>query len=957
VGNVSLLPDPLKICESEIYILFKDRVLLCNMDDFTSVPLTLANGHIFGSMISSESVFFYSADSISRRHRKEGREKKDFSDIFQKFMAISSLNKEALTPLASFAPSRMFELVQEYCVSILAKSGDSMQSMLVQAQLKDKSSRIALMFRFLREVEQYINVSDKVMCLPLKFTEELNFASLVRSELQKNDPNINLFLSNIFWMMQNKTSTLPDLDQPKTASHESFFQDISHVSDILPSMIKYERQTMSLPSSFPILCDAITSACYFFDLLLQKDSKMECNNNFGYVPISALPSTRCLLKEQVELVQEFFVLLKRSHHVAQVKNNETYDRLYGSALSIVKLILSGYVFECQMSPNQQELLSEFRAASKTYIDFFVLLGKTNSAIKIAKNFKIFDSLIALSSEKDLVSYRKKFADDPEFNQTLYNHFKKVGNITELLEDPVFYQYYDDNTIRSLHLMSVEDFESSYPLYVNLSLEEKNLSEKKRLVAIRKLIAWRLGQDKTRDEDQLLQMIKMQDPSYLESLPDLKQFQDFLFQYHPKGIYIEPTVMMYTLLENKTRLFFEDFVTLFHVFTYSTKLRNQPQDVTSVLMCSVWTKCLLSTSWNELKYDLVSSDSQGPSKEIRKTLLFRVATHAKISMYFVQEVVNDLLKTNSADLRIAYIKDTIAYIQRYNLNAQQAKRDEKRLDQLFYDEMFKSEPKDNSLIFPSLLKPVDLTSMPSHKPPVKTNSLFNMQKSKVNQAQKSLSGNSAQPPVPSMKRILSVANTLPITLGSLKASKLEPLDKDEEKNNASVNETPIFKIKQEQNENIPVPQSPLKLTASTLESSDLKKNRQPFSLNSPNKYEFSLSDALSELGIVVDERTLGPFDGDVPDEVDTYSVKDHLISLESEYSDFMEEFDNYFEKKQTSSTRKTLTKSPMPVRHERIENTPKSPVMSPMKSPMPNRNERRSMERSPMQSPMANRLKK
>jgi hypothetical protein len=216
----------------------------------------------------------------------------------------------------------------------------------------------------------------------------------------------------------------------------------------------------------------------------------------------------------------------------------------------------------------------------------------------------------------------------------------------------------------------------------------------------------------------------------------------------------------------------------------------------------------------------------------------------------------------------------------------------------------------------------------------------------------------------MKRILSERNTLPFTLGSLKAKQEEPFNNRDEERNVSVSEMPVVKIKQEQPEAKTIPQSPLKFPMNPLESTvDLKKNR-PFTLNSPNKYEFSLSDTLIEYGIDVDESSLGPFDGNVPeDEVEGYySAKDNLIPLESEYSDSMEEFENFFEKKQ-SLKQKTPTKSPMPYRSERMENkTPTkspmmSPMVSPMKSPMPNRNERRSMEKSPMQSPMANRLKK
>jgi hypothetical protein len=208
----------------------------------------------------------------------------------------------------------------------------------------------------------------------------------------------------------------------------------------------------------------------------------------------------------------------------------------------------------------------------------------------------------------------------------------------------------------------------------------------------------------------------------------------------------------------------------------------------------------------------------------------------------------------------------------------------------------------------------------------------------------------------MKKILSERNTLTFTLGSLKAKQEESFSNTgEEIKNASVNEMSAMQVKQEQLDFKLFPQSPLKLTVNSSESG-LKKNR-PFSLTSPNnKNDFSLSDTLVELDNDVDESTLGPFDGDVVDEGNCYAVEDNMkIPLESEYSDFMDEFENFFEKKQRQ---KTPTKSPMPYRNERSENLPsKSPLMSPMWSPMPNRNERRSIERSPMNSPMANRLKK
>jgi hypothetical protein len=112
-ASVSLLLEPIKICENEIYILFKDRIHLSYVGDFKSKPISLLlEKHIFGSMELPRSVLFYTADGIWSRNRKEASEKNEFHDILQGFMADSSvLNKEFLKPFASFPPARVLELV------------------------------------------------------------------------------------------------------------------------------------------------------------------------------------------------------------------------------------------------------------------------------------------------------------------------------------------------------------------------------------------------------------------------------------------------------------------------------------------------------------------------------------------------------------------------------------------------------------------------------------------------------------------------------------------------------------------------------------------------------------------------------------------------------------------------------------------------------------------------------
>jgi hypothetical protein len=418
--------------------------------------------------------------------------------------------------------------------------------------------------------------------------------------------------------------------------------------------------------------------------------------------------------------------------------------------------------------------------------------------------------------------------------------------------------------------------------------------------MRKLIALQLGNHPT-EENQLQQIINMQDPAYLESLPELKPFQELLFQFHPRRVYIEPLVMMNTILNNKGKLSFNDFVTLFQIFAYSTTLRNQSKEETADLIGTIWSKCLQSTNWDELKFDIVRTDTQALYGEIRKTLLYQVATHTKHSIYFIPVIVDAILNESKNGSHLFLISESCRLIQRSNDLSQMIKEDEKRLDKLFIDHLLIPEIKDDPLIFDSLLSSFDLKSVHQtlHKQ-VPSNSLFVNPKTKKHIQEKLPVTVFSEEPAksfPPLKRILNQTNTFPLTLASLSMMPLKPEEKETETDDIPNLILSPVKIKQEQREIKSVPQSPLKLNIAS--DSDFKKISS-FS-NSPNKFrkDFSLSDALIENNIVVtDEDNLEPFDGNVPEfEVPTFNVCDKLNPVGSGYADFMERFDNYFENKQ------------------------------------------------------------
>jgi hypothetical protein len=646
--------------------------------------------------------------------------------------------------------------------------------------------------------------------------------------------------------------------------------------------------------------DFIVSACYFFNVLLQPNN--EDKNIFGYIPYFALPTTQSVLEAQFVLIQKYLSLIILSNNSFQIKTAEVYGKLYSSAYSIADLILKGYLERNPDHSNQQE----FEDIAVSYIDFFVNSCQLPIALKIAAKYEIFQVLVQLSSEKQLQKYKDTFSQSPQFANCLYTHYWKLGKVTTLLEDPLFHALFENNDVLySLHSMMNGKYDDSYSKYVVLSLNENNLAEKKKLVAIRKLLTAQLDKPSL-EENQLQQIINMQDPAYLESLPELKPFQDLLFQYHPRGNYIEPLAMMNTILNNKEKLSFDDFVTLFQIFAYSTTLRNQSKEEAAFLIENIWSRCLQSTNWDELKYDIVRTDSQALAREIRKTLLFQVATHKKHSIYFIPVIVEAMLNESKGE-RLFLISETCSLIQRSNDLSQMIKENEKRLDKLFIDHILVPEINDDdSLIFDSLLASFDLKSVHQtlHKQE-SSNSLFVIPKTKKQIQEKLPVSAISDPakPFPPLKRILNQSHTLPLTLASLSMIPLKPEEYETRKTDYEIEERPNLikspvKIKLEQRKNKSVPQSPLKL-ASASESSDLK-NLSPFS-NSPNKFrkEFSLSDALIENNIeVTGEDNLKPFDGNVPEfEVPTFNVLDKLNPIGSGYLDQIEAFDNYFEKKQ------------------------------------------------------------
>lgn len=176
------------------------------------------------------------------------------------------------------------------------------------------------------------------------------------------------------------------------------------------------------------------------------------------------------------------------------------------------------------NPKDQPLQEEFKKNANSYISFFERSGKLRFAKIIAANYEIFDRLIGFSDEKELITHISTFGKSPEFVKCLYSHYLKLGKnllyfpnylinlkgkVSALLEDPLFHDYLKDNELLySLHCLTREEYLSSYNKYVALSLNEKDLYERKRLVSMRKIIACQLDMN-TKAEKQMLEIIKLQ----------------------------------------------------------------------------------------------------------------------------------------------------------------------------------------------------------------------------------------------------------------------------------------------------------------------------------------------------------------------------------------------------------------------------------------------------------------
>jgi len=926
LGNVGLLLDPIKICEDEIYIFFRDRVLLSHISDFETKPVKLEERHILGSACLDGSILFYTSDGIYERvNAKDEIERTAFSAIIAGFLSNSiELNQESLKPLISMSPNRMFELVRENCLPIIDNDGKQNiatlpnQSTLVQTQLKVKSTKIAAVINFFELLDQYRNVPDIIMCLLQEYAERLRFATILRDEYQKNEPTNVSFLQKMFFeIYQNSALDLQVYSLESAAL--AFFTKVSQVTQFFPQMIDYQLRTEVIPgqlSSFRSMFELIVSACHFFKSLLTPQEDEEANRYNGFVPYYALPSTLAMLEDQFLLIRKFFHLLKQSNNLAQIKISGTFDQLYSCAYFIADLILRGYSVERYLNEYKEQ---EFNEIAMNHINFLLDSHQISFVRKLAKNYHIFQILVQISDEKELENYKKTFAGSSQFASCLYLHYWSLGKISTLLEDPFFFKLFETNDVLySLHSMSIAKFEDSYARYVALSEKETNLAEKKRLVAMRKLIITQLARF-PKEENQLQQIMNMQDPAYLDSFPELKSFQELLFQHHPRGTYVEPWIMMETILQYKVRLSFDDFVTLFQIFAFSTMLRNQSKEDTSNLILSIWVRCLHSTNWEAVTYDQIRSNTQVLAQEIRKTLLYQVATHAKHSIYFVPVIAESLLAESIDHPYSSTIKETVVLIQRSNDISLKIKQDEKRLSQVFMDKILSPEnEEDPPLVFTSLLNSLDLKSVRQtlQNQPINPNIPLIIQSNSKNHPNDKfpvsvISDEPVDLKALPLKRVLKERNTLPLTLASLpmiplKADEIEV--NDEERVSPSMIQSPVVKIKQEPR----ISQSPMRMTSLASE----KKMRQfssPNKFNKENNKDFSLSDALLELNMDVDENNLPDFDGHVPEtEVPTFSVKNSFISFGTGFDDIIEAFEKEFDK---PNSRKTPTKN-TPNRNER-----------------------------------------
>lgn len=121
VGNIGFLLQPIKICDDELYILFKDCVVLCSTD-LGMKPVKLLERHVLGSARLSRSMIFYTPDGIYEHvNQKDEVEKKLFSELLSRFLSDRSLIKSAnfSQPISKLSPSRILELTNEFCLSIL----------------------------------------------------------------------------------------------------------------------------------------------------------------------------------------------------------------------------------------------------------------------------------------------------------------------------------------------------------------------------------------------------------------------------------------------------------------------------------------------------------------------------------------------------------------------------------------------------------------------------------------------------------------------------------------------------------------------------------------------------------------------------------------------------------------------------------------------------------------------
>lgn len=314
-----------------------------------------------------------------------------------------------------------------------------------------------------------------------------------------------------------------DLNQNASSLQESFYLEVSKISEIIPLLLSYEetevdRVLSSIEEVFLLVSSFSQLLAMIFKDVLQfrkSDVYTEFRNRLTeYVPWDATSSEggirSCLLKQLDLLVecglgQKTLVMSEKNRAEAK---NITCNRI----MDLAEVVLSGFNHQLSIlkeaSDSYKRVEGKFDAARKKFLNPLLDHEVYERATLLAEKYRDFDTLIEICERLKRPDTLEKYSavySRYNFSEYLFNWFLARGKSVQMLNSSRMFPHLLEghSDLRWLHQIQTDDYSGALRTLKTLADKESDVMKKKTILSLAKLSA--LASDDTDVVSDVIQM--------------------------------------------------------------------------------------------------------------------------------------------------------------------------------------------------------------------------------------------------------------------------------------------------------------------------------------------------------------------------------------------------------------------------------------------------------------------